>query len=344
MSGSTLSVVMPNFNDARYLSGALEAIAGQSFPPREIVVVDDASTDDSVEVIRSFMRRYSFIRMIQNDRNRGAIDAVNRGLQAVTGDYVTLPAADDRVLPGCFEKSMALLRRYPEAGLCSGLSLLIDEEGRSSGVFPSPLISRSPCYLPPEKVVSTYLRFGMWVMVQSTIYKRSAIMEAGGYVPDFGETADTFLFHVIAARYGACFIPQPLGAWRRSAARSRAKAERDRVTFENTFPLVERLENRLESPQYRPLFPREYIDALKRRSRFVMIHELARRGQYAEIAALAPTLPAPTWLDRLYFMGARRGLGAWLTKPYIFWRQLPRDRRRIAWRKLLEILGRGDEP
>lgn len=74
----TLCVLMPNYNHARFLPESLEAILAQSYPPLEVIVLDDASTDNSVEVIESFLRRDPRVRLVRNERNVGVERSVNR--------------------------------------------------------------------------------------------------------------------------------------------------------------------------------------------------------------------------------------------------------------------------
>ncbi len=78
MSTPALSVVMPNYNHSRYLADAVTGIAGQSRPPDEFLILDDASTDDSLQVIEPFLNRFPFIRLIRHERNCGGTAACAR--------------------------------------------------------------------------------------------------------------------------------------------------------------------------------------------------------------------------------------------------------------------------
>ena len=113
----TLSVVMTNYNHGHYLPGALEALVSQSRPAEEIIIIDDASTDDSRSVIASFAEKHPSIRAIFNEKNMGVIPNANRGIRLATGTYVFSAAADDFILPGFFEKLMTMAERFPGVGL-----------------------------------------------------------------------------------------------------------------------------------------------------------------------------------------------------------------------------------
>ena len=149
MADSTLSVAMANYNHGRFIGEALEAILAQSLRPLEIIVVDDASTDDSVEIVEGIARRDPIVRLVRNERNLGAVRTIDLGLREAAGDYVFFPASDDRVMAGLFAKSMNLLNRYPEAGICTALPMTLSESGEDLGPRRIPIISRTACFLNP---------------------------------------------------------------------------------------------------------------------------------------------------------------------------------------------------
>lgn len=146
----SLSVVFPNFNHARYLPDQLESMLKQSYRPDEIIIIDDASTDDSVNIIEDFMRKEPRIKLIRNERNMGVVWNINYLIKIASSDYIYLSAADDKVMPGFFEKSMSLLQQFPSAGLCSALGNLIDQDGEDMGLRALPVISKTACFLSPR--------------------------------------------------------------------------------------------------------------------------------------------------------------------------------------------------
>jgi len=111
----TLSAVVPNYNHARYLGPALEALLSQSAPLAEIIVVDDASTDDSCALVERLAAGHPQLRLIRQPRNAGVNAALNRGLAEATGEYICFPAADDLVGVDFAGRSLTVLARHPEA-------------------------------------------------------------------------------------------------------------------------------------------------------------------------------------------------------------------------------------
>src|SRR5205809_2814761 len=122
MSLPSLSVVVPNYNHSQFLPAALGAILEQSVPASEVIVIDDASTDNSLEILNGFARKHPNLKVHRNEKNQGVLFGMRRGIELARSDYVLFAAADDQVLPGFFEKSLRLLARHPEAGLSCTVS------------------------------------------------------------------------------------------------------------------------------------------------------------------------------------------------------------------------------
>src|SRR5215475_4496749 len=125
---ATVAVLMPTYNHEGYLPESLAAIAAQTRPPDEIVIVDDGSSDGSPEILREFADRQPHTRLVRHPVNLGVPASMARLLGESTADYLVAAAADDRMLPLFLERSMAVLERHPRAGLCfSELAVIRDD-------------------------------------------------------------------------------------------------------------------------------------------------------------------------------------------------------------------------
>ena len=91
-----VSVVMPSFNQARFLRAALDSVLSQNHPRLEVRVMDGGSTDGSVEILRGYGDRIQFV----SERDRGQADAINRGFARVTGSIVAWLNSDDVTFRG----------------------------------------------------------------------------------------------------------------------------------------------------------------------------------------------------------------------------------------------------
>lgn len=209
MTLPTLSVIVPNFNHAQFLPRSLGAIVSQSAPPLEVLVMDDASTDNSVEVIEALAKEHHNIRLVRNEKNLGVMANVNRGISLAQGQYVLSSGADDEVAPGFFEKSLSLLAQHPEAALSCSVG---DYREAQTGVrwYWGVGMAGSPVFLSPEQLAQLERMGKLFIAPNSVIYKKSALNQAGNFVPDLKFCADWFANYVAAFRHGICFVPEPL--------------------------------------------------------------------------------------------------------------------------------------
>ncbi|MBE9116851.1 glycosyltransferase family 2 protein [Lusitaniella coriacea LEGE 07157] len=215
MNLPTLSAIVPNYNHANYVGEQLQAILNQSWSPKEIVVIDDDSTDSSVEVIESFAKQSDLIHLHRNPSNQGVISTVNRAVELASGDYICCCPADDRVLPGFFEKSMTLLAQYPGAGLCCSHPAFLDDATGDIDKHEDWFhYGEKPCYISPEALIEVVSSHKLWIAGHTCIIKREFFLEEGGYLSDLKWYCDWFIFHAIAFRYGICYIPEALSALR----------------------------------------------------------------------------------------------------------------------------------
>lgn len=96
---TAVSVIIPAFNAAEFISVALESALRQTLTAIEILVTDDASTDSTAQVVENFARRDTRIRLLRHSHNRGAAAARNTGLQVAVGDWIASLDADDAYMP-----------------------------------------------------------------------------------------------------------------------------------------------------------------------------------------------------------------------------------------------------
>jgi hypothetical protein len=207
MPTADLSVVVPNYNHAPYLRRCLGALLSQTVLPREILVLDDASTDNSVEVIEEMASRSSLIRLVRNERNLGCCATVNLGAQLAHGEYLFLGAADDFVLPRFVEQLVGLLERHPRAPLACAFPSAILE--RSGWLRLDPVLwSTTPAYLTPEEFTR---RVGQRSPTgHTTVWRREVFLRVGGFLPELEWLSDWFAALTAGFRHGICYVPESL--------------------------------------------------------------------------------------------------------------------------------------
>jgi hypothetical protein len=118
-----VSVVVTCFNYGRWLAGCVDSALGQPGVDVDVLIVDDASSDDSAAVAQGLAARDPRVRVVVHARNRGHVPSVNEALGRVDGDYVVKLDADDLLTPGSLARSVALLEAQPEVGFVYGRAL-----------------------------------------------------------------------------------------------------------------------------------------------------------------------------------------------------------------------------
>jgi glycosyltransferase involved in cell wall biosynthesis len=221
----TLSVVIPNYNHARYLERAVRAHLEQTVVPLEIIVVDDASTDESPALVERIAAVHPKVRLVRLERNAGVNGAMNRGLLESRGDYVCFSAADDVVTPKFAARSLEAAARYPEAGFCFSEPAEMAGDGR---VRHLPLrLSDEARLLSPSEVEQLLRATWFAFPGHAVVYRRQALLSIGGFVEDLRWYADWFANCVLAFRHGACYLPDVLAVFRVSAGSYSARGLQD---------------------------------------------------------------------------------------------------------------------
>ncbi len=241
-SRPTLSVLFANYNHAHYLRDSLGAICTQTQPPDELIIVDDGSTDNSMDIINEFASRYPFIKVLRNERNRGLQFSINRALSVATGDYINWAAADDKVLPQFFEKMLALGRKYPHVGICLSEYALFHEGSEvivaQRDIAPVFDFSRMPEYMSPEQLREWLQHEIVWLSTNAAIIRREALKSIGAYHNRMEWHSDWFAAQVIALRYGICILPEVQAALRARVTSYSAEGMRNPMRHQDVLDAI----------------------------------------------------------------------------------------------------------
>lgn len=119
MPAPLISVVMPVYNGKRFLTDSIGSILNQTWKDFEFIIIDDGSTDGSVDVIRSFGDRR--IILLQNETNIGNYPSRNRGMKMARGKYIAVMDADDFALPGRLMRQFLYMEDRPETAITGSL-------------------------------------------------------------------------------------------------------------------------------------------------------------------------------------------------------------------------------
>ena len=124
-----VSVLMSAYNEEKYISEAIDSILSQTFSDFEFIIIDDGSSDSTVNIIKSYKDKR--IKLIENEKNLGLIKSLNKGLDLAKGEYIARMDADDISVVDRFQKQVDFLDKNPEYILCGGWINLFPSEKTS---------------------------------------------------------------------------------------------------------------------------------------------------------------------------------------------------------------------
>ena len=129
-----VTVLMPVFNGEAFLNEAVESILNQTFTDFEFLIIDDGSTDRSVNIIKSYDDPR--VRLVCNNQNMGLVATLNRGIDLSLGTYIARMDCDDVSLPTRLQKQIAFLDEHPDVGVCSSWVTVIGKEPKLVWTYP----------------------------------------------------------------------------------------------------------------------------------------------------------------------------------------------------------------
>lgn len=281
MSKPTIATVMPNYNHAAYLPAAIESVLSQTRPPDEFLILDDASTDNSVEVIRSYAGDNPTIRLIQGTVNIGVHAAHRRLFELATCDYIDPMAADDLRYPRCYELALAMAEQYPRAGILFGKMVMSSATGIPEATLGASAWMQST-YAEPERFMREYLEREppSQSLMAATFFRREPFREVGWYCEELGPWGDTLAANAIALKYGACYVPEPFACWRKAPG---SFSQKTSIDPRATLDLINRAASVMRSKRFRPYFPDPFVKRWKRAYAWRTIKEYWRCDNTDEI-------------------------------------------------------------
>lgn len=225
-----VSVIVPCYNYGRWLRACVYSALTQEVSDIEVIIVDDASDDDSLAIARDIASRDRRVTVIHNARNKGHIPSVNRALEAVTGDYILKLDADDLLPPGSLARSLAVLEANPRVGFVYGRCLSFGSDLKEITPRSQRLTRRSGLLMSDETSGVAYERdtFAYWLWAgrdwlrlrcergvncisqPEVVIRASVLRDVGGYDEALPHTSDLAMWLELSARSDVAYIDGPI--------------------------------------------------------------------------------------------------------------------------------------
>jgi glycosyltransferase involved in cell wall biosynthesis len=195
-----ISIVIPSFNQGKFIEETLESILNQNFNPLELIIVDGGSTDNTIDILKKYEK---YLKYWVSEKDSGQSNAINKGLKFATGEIFAWQNSDDKYLPGTFEHVNEIMTRNDKINLVFGGWSFIDENSK--------VISSRKL----DNYSLRKLHAGRKVPPQPAVFfRRSAILKYGGVNESRHQTMDFDLYLKIADKNNLYVTSRILGEFR----------------------------------------------------------------------------------------------------------------------------------
>ena len=234
-----VSVFVPNSNHARFLPRRIESIFSQSYRDFEVIVLDDASTDGSREVLGGLAAKHP-LRLLFNDRNGGIpFKQWNKGAAIAGGDYIWIAESDDSAEPEFLARLVATLDANPSVGVAYCQSQRLDENGVVSGTLEEWTADLDPLRWQQDFIASGPAECARSLMIKNAIPNASAVLfrrrifeQAGGAPEDLRLCGDWLAWARMLSISDIAFVAAPLNHFRSHPNSVRSSSQLTRLCAE----------------------------------------------------------------------------------------------------------------
>lgn len=237
-----VTVVMPSYNHAEFLEQRMESLIGQTYQDIEILVIDDCSTDNSLEILRKY-ETYPKVELIAREKNGGWVVVNNQGVDLSAGEFVIFAQCDDDCDPRMIERLVDGMKANPTAGITFCRSLLVDEHNHTMGDdFAGREGSfRARCARDTLVSGSEMSRFLLHSCVipnlSAALIRRECFATVGNFTSSYHVSGDWDWFFRVASRYDFAYVVESLNKFRQHKATIRSSTK-GRVVYEEYFRLL----------------------------------------------------------------------------------------------------------
>ncbi|MFA6136378.1 MAG: glycosyltransferase [Candidatus Paceibacterota bacterium] len=204
MNNPKISVVMSVYNGEKFLKGAINSILSQTFTDFEFIIINDGSTDKSLDTIKTYQDPR--IKIISRE-NKGLTHSLNEGIKMSKGSYIARMDADDISLPTRLEEQIKFLELNKEIAICGTWAKIIDEKGEEMGEYKTPINNEE---------IKRRIIFHNPFIHPSVMFKKEIMETVGLYNPKLKHVEDYELWTRIVSKFKTANIPQFLLKYRQN--------------------------------------------------------------------------------------------------------------------------------
>jgi glycosyltransferase involved in cell wall biosynthesis len=202
-----ISIILPAYNATQFIRPAVESILQQTFTEFELIVVDDGSSDDTVQILETFVQQDARVRLLQSPHG-GLSRALNRGIAAARYDWIGRMDADDIALSDRLQKQVDAIRANPEVVAWGTYAYHMNSQGKTLS------IARTGPTTEQEFHAQRQAGHLVQLIHPTVVLRKDVLLAVGGYKPEFEPVEELELFDRMAAHGATLAIPEPLLRYR----------------------------------------------------------------------------------------------------------------------------------
>ncbi len=253
-----VSVIIPNYNHAHWLPQRIESVLNQTITDIEVLILDDCSPDNSLEVIRSYAQKDKRVQVIENTTNSGStFKQWNKGVSLAKGDYIWIAESDDYAELNFLETLLPYFEQDKDVVLAYAQSTIVNEEGETiisynknyQWIYKTDRWSEN--FVEEGKVMAAnYLVYHNCIPNASAVLmRRDKFLEVGGADETMTLNGDWYFYAKLLMLGKVAFNAQHLNWFRKHTATQRAKGAGTYVVYDEILTIVNYIQSKVDVPE-----------------------------------------------------------------------------------------------
>lgn len=272
MKNPLVSVIIPNYNYARYLAGRIDSVLGQTFQDFEVIILDDCSTDDSGEIIESYRDNPKVKAILYNEENScSPFRQWAKGISMARGKYVWIAEADDLAEAGFLSETVGIMEADDTLALVFVGSHIIDSDGKPSRIIIDgwnegqydPVVKK---YDGPEFVVHNMYWANCVYNASGVLFRRSVLHDEDMELcVTMRNSGDWLFWMILMSRGNYAKLYKKLNYYRVHRGNTTARGMKSGEIFKEDLRVIEYVENHFRIGRYRSIIRHgQFVKKLKR--------------------------------------------------------------------------------
>lgn len=221
MNSPLVSICIPVYNGEKYLELSLNSALHQTYPDTELIIVDDQSTDSSVEIAKAYAEKYSRIKLSVNEQNLGLVGNWNRCIELANGEWIKFLFQDDLLNKDCIDTMLRLADKNSKFIVCNRKFIFSDDTNQSvKSEYSNRILSiqkvlgiSQPAAIDSKTfaaLIAKHVNTNFVGEPTAVMFQKSVINQVGLFDDNMVQTCDLEYWYRLASNFGVFYIPETL--------------------------------------------------------------------------------------------------------------------------------------